>query len=170
MDPFSILGIIGTCLTVSARLVSIGADLHAIQQAWAATDADTEALLIEIDTLSIAAKKIAHWLTSPQGETLAEDERRCLARNLKACSSGTERLQSHVARVRRGSQAPDLRGKFRHWWHDGEVQSYQTALTRQIQALSFLLQTLQLYAYTSLHGPETTRGTDRHQIRSAETA
>ncbi|KAK4552513.1 hypothetical protein LTR86_010357 [Recurvomyces mirabilis] len=144
MDPISVLSIVGTCVSLSAKLVSIGKDIHTIQEAWAGTDDSLQALLVEVNTLSVAVKKISRWLQGPKADSLFADERSCLADSLATCESGLGKLQDHISNVKKDSGKTSTKGKFRHWWDHGDVDKYQALLGRQVQALSFLLQVLQL--------------------------
>jgi hypothetical protein len=54
-------------------------------------------------------------------------------------------LQTHVSHVRGGADTITVLGKIKHVLDEGELKEYDRMLGMQVQALSFLVQVIQLY-------------------------
>ncbi|KAK5107524.1 hypothetical protein LTR62_001054 [Meristemomyces frigidus] len=122
MDPISILSMVGVCLNISARAVGIGSDIKAVKRVFKegySTDIEIDLLSVQIHSLQLAASSLASWLEHGSPPSLSK----------------------HVMTVRSGAARIRLKGKTHHWWNEEDLKKYQSVLARQVQALSFFLQT-----------------------------
>ncbi|KAK3678786.1 hypothetical protein LTR78_001239 [Recurvomyces mirabilis] len=144
MDPVSILSLVGVCWTIAARAASIGTDIKTVKNLFkegSNTTQEIDQLDAQVQTLDLTASRLADWLRHGTSQAISTDEAARLLESLRAYDMGTARIQAHILNVRNGAESVGFGGKVRHWWYENDLKKDQAVLSRQIQAMSFMVQT-----------------------------
>lgn len=142
MDPTSVVALIGTCLTIAARVTTISKHLWTLKTTFRETEWRITLFQAQLSGISTAMKSISEWLET--SIALDEEMRTQLQKSLEACDTLVLMILDHLGRNETQSNKISLWGKAKYHFNGDIIASYEDLLGRQVQALSLLLQILAL--------------------------
>ncbi len=145
MDLATILALVGTCLTIIARAENIVERLYGLRRKLKNTTQSIDSVITQVSAIESAVQGLTTWLETT---STASQEERCILRDsLEACASVIIQLDILLARICSRGDKPLLPGRVRFVWDEKTIKEHRGALQSQIQALSFLLQIMQLFVF-----------------------
>lgn len=145
MDLVAILALVGTCLTILARAENIVERLCGLRRKLKNTTQSIDSVITQVSAIEAAVQGLTTWLETTSA---ASQEERCILRDsLEACASVIIQLDILIARICARGDKPLLPGRVRFVWDEKAIKEHRGALQSQIQALSFLLQVMQLFVF-----------------------
>ncbi|KAM7203601.1 hypothetical protein V8F20_003896 [Naviculisporaceae sp. PSN 640] len=145
MDPVSITGLVGTCLSLVANTAKTIKTLHDLKSKFTEVAVEIAHLLSQVSTVQSSVQLIQKWLDLvPPALHSNVDLRVTIEQALDDCIVIISALERHVARIAYTGGAVPVRGKIRHVFSEEELAANQRALGYQVQALTLLLQAIQM--------------------------
>ncbi|KAK3075559.1 hypothetical protein LTR53_000997 [Teratosphaeriaceae sp. CCFEE 6253] len=148
MDPASIIGLVGSCVTIIARAGVVAGDIHDLSLRYKNVAKNVNLITVQLSTFKAAIVLLSSCLERRvttlvhRADLVVE-----LGASLAACSSIISAVQEQVAGVsaKSGSTSVlDFMTRIKHMWDEKSVNDCVRMLEVQVQALSFLIQVLQL--------------------------
>ena len=140
------IGLTASCLTIAGCAYTIIKDLRDLRAKYKQTDEVIDTLCVQVSTLRSAVYGLSSWMERrPLSAAKEKGLRLELRQSLDACGNLISALQRHLTRVKGQSENISARGKLRHILGEEELKEYNRMLSLQVQALSFLVQVIQLY-------------------------
>jgi outer membrane murein-binding lipoprotein Lpp len=145
MEP---IGLTASCLTIAGCAYTIIKDLHDLRAKYKHVEEVIDTLCVQVSTLRAAVTGLSIWMErKPLSAAQETNLRRELRQSLDACGTLISALQRHVSRVKGGSDTLSARGKLRHILGEDDLKEFNRMLSLQVQALSFLVQVIQLCVF-----------------------
>jgi hypothetical protein len=141
MDPVSVIGLVGTCMTITVRTTTVVSELHTLKTKYKNLEQSVGLFVVQISALRSAATRLSVWIQD-SSDTLSKDEQLDLHHSLAACETLIELLHGYVSKVSKAKFSFVSRTKY--LWDESTIRECQSVLGSQVQALGFHLQILQL--------------------------
>ncbi|KAK4222727.1 hypothetical protein QBC38DRAFT_448020 [Podospora fimiseda] len=146
MEPLSVTGLVGTCFSLLAILAKTIKSAHDLKSNFREVDSDLQHLLSRISTVQTSIQVLQRWLdTGPA--TLAKNHQLMitLEQSLDDCIAVVSAIEKHLTRLNfSAGSATAARTRLRHLWKADEIAKHKRTLGFQIQALTLLLQAMQM--------------------------
>ncbi|CZR67600.1 uncharacterized protein PAC_17499 [Phialocephala subalpina] len=172
MDPVSIVGLVGTCLAIGGKIVSISTGLQQIVGTFKAADKDIARVSNQLKLFNSAIELLRVWLD--RNRSLASELRETLKTAFEHCEVIVSDIEEQVQAVlpEPGQSTSSFRRKINHLWNEQAVQKYEGMITNQLVAFNTIIQALQLNGTTELDKLKRlqTKSTKKLFAKSAEDA
>ena len=163
MDPVSVVGLVGSCVTIIARAGAVATDIHDLTVRFRNVAKNVNLITVQLSTFKAAIVLLSSCLERRVTELVQQDDLIIeLRSSLDACSAIISCVQEQVTKVaaRSGSTGSfSFMTKAKHLWNESSVSDCVRMLEVQVQALSFLIQVLQLKSVSDqrslLHSPQS---------------
>lgn len=145
MDPVSITGLVGTCISLIASTAKTIKSLHGLKSKLSEVAVEIAHLVSQVSTIQASVQLIQKWLDrGPAALHSNADLRGAVEQALDDCIVIISALGRHVSRVAYTGGVVPVQGKIRHVFGGEGLATNQRALGYQIQALTLLLQAIQM--------------------------
>ncbi|KAF4628851.1 hypothetical protein G7Y89_g9305 [Cudoniella acicularis] len=143
MDPASVLGLTGACISITRNAVGFISGLSDIRTRYREADLNIENVNTQTDVLRAAADRLQAWLDR-RASSLNGEERDTIQRSLTATRNLIERLRTEAdGTLQRGSRIARWE-RMRFLWGQQRLDQYLVGINNQIAAVNIFLQTLNL--------------------------
>ena len=145
-DPISILGLVGTCITITVRATTVGKDLSALRQRFHNADRNLHMLSTQVSAIKTVTKRLSNWLEDPSNTFSEEDEelKGELGEVLGACEVLLSSIHEQMAGVLAAPRDLSFWNTAKYIWGEDSTKECLMLLQGQVQALSTILQCFQL--------------------------
>ena len=147
MDPASIAGLVGTCLTIAGGATSFIRGINDLRTRYKELNDNVQALVTQTGAVRSAANSIQKWLNS-NGAGLGKEERQSMSDSLQACgiiiNSMRDGVRDVIGERAKGSGRWKFWDKAKFLWDQSQMDQYAIRLDHQVVALSLHLQALHL--------------------------
>ena len=148
MDPVSVVGLVGSCVTIIARAGAVATDIHDLTVRFKNVAKNVNLITVQLSTFKAAIVLLSSCLE--RRVTVLVDQEDLIVElrsSLDACTAIISCVQEQVAKVAAKSGSTgnfSFMTKTKHLWNESSVSDCVRMLEVQVQALSFLIQVLQL--------------------------
>ncbi|KAK4225634.1 hypothetical protein QBC38DRAFT_482377 [Podospora fimiseda] len=146
MDPVSITGLVGSCLSLGATITKTIRGLHDLKGRYDDAPMEVSLLLSQVAATQVTVQLMQKWLESaPQRQTIQSDEQimTALEQCFDSCLLVITHIEKHITKVNFAEGRMSLGGRIKHIWDEEEVARYRNHLSCQSQALGMLFQNVQ---------------------------
>lgn len=143
MDPASITGLVGACLSLVAGTAKTIKTLHDLKSKFSDVAVDIGHLLSQVSTIQSSVQLLQKWLDLGPAVLRSNPElRNTIDQSLGDCNIIVSALEKHVGRIGYSAGMIPVKGKIRHLFNEEELANSQRGLGYQSQALTLLLQAI----------------------------
>lgn len=143
MEPASIVGLVGTCLSISVRTAAVGQQLYTLKERYKHAERKITLFETQLSALNTAARRLSIWLETPPTQHLTEVQIE-LKQSLEACDTLVLLIMEYLSQAQSRQAKMSFWSKTKHVWDENAIKDYEGMLRGQVQALSLLLQILAL--------------------------
>jgi hypothetical protein len=143
MEPASIVSLVGTCLSISTRVATIGQQLYTLKERYKHVERNITLFEMQLSALNTAARRVSIWLERPSTQCPTEMQIE-LKQSLEACDTLVLLIMEYLSQSQSRQAKMGLWSKTKHIWDENTIKEYEGMLRGQVQALSLLLQILAL--------------------------
>jgi hypothetical protein len=138
MDPFTILSTIGTCMSVLKVAVGGVQSIWELKKQYDQVDISVAGIRSKLQSVQFSLSLLERWVRNGGGDAELVTQ---LQSSIHTCSVVVSGIN---AEIRGASEPASLRNKLKLLWNENVVIEVERKLDSQINALSFLLNTVQL--------------------------
>jgi hypothetical protein len=138
MDPFTILSTIGTCMTVLKVTVSGVQSVWELKKQYDQVDLNVAGIRSKLQSIQFSLSLLEKWIRNGGGDAELVVQ---LQSSIHTCSVVVAGIN---AEIRGASEPASIKDKLKLLWNENVVLEIERKLDSQINALSFLLNTVQL--------------------------
>lgn len=147
MDPATIIGTLSAAGTIVAAIGNVAHDLSRLRERYREADTTIGLLLTELFAIQGALRYVELWAQHAARDGLIQEELVSYFEvSLEGCRTAVSLLSEKVAALHEASssQEHNFRARARTVWHESALKDHQQHLRSQVQALSILIQTVQM--------------------------
>ncbi|KAF8857821.1 ankyrin, partial [Acephala macrosclerotiorum] len=148
MDPVSIVGLVGTCLAISGKIVSITAGLQQIVGAFKKADKDIKRISNQLDVFNATIEQLRIWLD--RNRSLSSSFRKTISTAFEHCDVIVSDIEEQVQAVQPepGQSKSSFSRKLKHLWNDNIIKEYERMISNQFIAFTTVIQVVHLNELT----------------------
>lgn len=143
MEAITIVTVVGSCTHLVFRASTLVADFARLKDKLRHVERNVQVVVTQINAIKGVVNSLAQWLqqnsTARTQELLPE-----VTGVLECCTDLVLLISQHVEKIK-GLSGSKLKAGIAHLLGEEKLKEYQAMLQRQVQALSLLIQCLQLY-------------------------
>ena len=147
MDPTTIIGTLSAAGTIVAGIGNVAHDLSRLRERFQEADKTVGLLLTELFAIKGALGQVDLWLKHSAKSSLVQEELvGAFEMSIEGCKTAVLLLSDRVAALHEAfsRQEHDFRTRAKTVWNESALKDHQQHLRAQVQALQFLIQTVQL--------------------------
>ncbi|KAK3997782.1 hypothetical protein QBC44DRAFT_45574 [Cladorrhinum sp. PSN332] len=145
MDPASITGLVASCFSLLATTAKTLKGLHDLKSKYAEVETDVSHILARISTIQTSVQVLQRWIDTGPAALHSNDQlRTTIDQALDDCVVVVSAIEKHLGRIKYSAGLMPASGKIRHLWNEDEVAKNERGLGYQVQALTLLLQAIQM--------------------------
>jgi hypothetical protein len=138
MDPFTILSTIGTCMSVLKVTISGVQGIWELKKQYDQVDINVAGIRSKLQSIQFSLSLLGKWARNGGGDAELVIQ---LQSSIHTCSVVVAGIN---AEIEGASEPAGLRDKLKLLWNENVITEIERKLDSQINALSFLLNTVQL--------------------------
>lgn len=158
MDPVSIVSIINASLGLALKCSKVATDLHAFFSQLKQAELSVLEVVNDCQMIEIVLKRIQAIVELSEAR-IDEDIYHQVESTLHLGSVVVASLEADLASVMSMEQDPGFREKVKIMWNSGVIKTHQDRITRQLTAMTCLLNLMELYVSSASMSQED--ATDR---------
>lgn len=147
MEPVTFIGTLSAAGTIVAGISTVAHDLSRLRERFKEADKTVGLLLTELSAIKGALGQVEDWVkygsaAGPVQEELAGS----FEMSIEGCKTAVDLLSDKVAMLRHAflNEENDFMARARTVWNESALKDHQQHLRAQVQALQFLIQTVQM--------------------------
>lgn len=144
MDPVSIVGLVGSCIAIGGKVVSITAGLQQIIKAFKEADKNIARLSTQLGLFNVTIEEIRIWLD--RNQSLSSSFRKTMKTAFENCDVIVSDIEKRVQDVQPqlGESESSFGRKLKHMWNDNAIKEDERMIINQLVAFNTVIQVVQL--------------------------